>query len=491
MANEKEVHVNGYVRRDGTEVSEYYRSTPEGSGLFGNSSGGLFNNNSSFGQNTLFGPIEDNTQQQEQTGFPTLPETQDIPQDSGNYQYSPDSVFNSPVGNYLQQNQAPQEAVENQELNIHAFEAEQQVNDVLNSIKNIDKNQIRNVHMKDRINKMLDSLTQTHTKSRELEQKALDKLINSPNQQEYQKTYKTYIEIKANNDLKADNINRIKFAAKNNNIPMLYNELNNYKSDFDTVTKTYRQKNPLKYVGKPLTYYTTLMHDEVPINHANNYTYSPQHRAEVLNDIFNEPKSPHKIKTDTIMGTFNNLTVNKLIPDASAMWDMSSYDFTQSKDYVNKNGALIGSNSDIKNKELQYLVKDKVKRSYGADDSIGMIFNSNSNLSKEMAKSSEYKKLFLENKNELLNYQVVKDKSSKFNSSLNSILAIRRFDVPYMFIDANGDFCTIALDAYDFAKGENWFIDQAAKAQDRGYARKYYTLHVTKTPKSVWGSWLK
>ena len=28
----------------------------------------------------------------------------------------------------------------------------------------------------------------------------------------------------------------------------------------------------------------------------------------------------------------------------------------------------------------------------------------------------------------------------------------------------NGDFCIIALDAYDFAKSENWFIDQAAKA---------------------------
>ena len=31
-------------------------------------------------------------------------------------------------------------------------------------------------------------------------------------------------------------------------------------------------------------------------------------------------------------------------------------------------------------------------------DSVGMIFNSNSNLSKEMANSPEYKKLFLENK---------------------------------------------------------------------------------------------
>lgn len=481
MANEKEVHVNGYVRRDGTEVSEYYRSAPEGSGLLGNSSGGLFNSNSSFGENSLLGPVED-TKKTEQTSFPTMPEIKNIPQDSNNYQYSPDSVFNSPVGNYLQ-NQTIPEPVENQELNIHAFEAEQQVNDVLNSIKYMDKNQIRNVHMKDRINKMLDSLTQTHTKSRELEQKALDKLINAPNQQEYQKTYKTYIEIKQNNDLKADNINRIKFAAKNNNIPMLYNELNNYKSDFDTVAVQYRQKNPLKNPEKPLSYYATLMHDEVPINHVHNSIYSPQHRAEVLNDLYKrQPKST----TDGLMRIASSFA-----PDANAMWIASSSDFARSKDYINKNGALVGSISDLKDKELQYLVKDKIKRSYGADDSIGMIFNSNSNLSKEMAKSSEYKKLFLENKNELLNYQVVKDKSSKFNSSLNSILAIRRFDVPYMFIDANGDFCTVAMDAYDFAKGENWFIDQAAEAQDRGYARKYYTLHLTRTPKKVWESWLK
>ena len=88
---------------------------------------------------------------------------------------------------------------------------------------------MRNELMRERTNKMLEKITQAHNKSREFEQQTLDKLINSPNQQEYQKTYKTYIEIKVNNDLKADNLNRIKFAAKNNNIPMLYNELNNYK----------------------------------------------------------------------------------------------------------------------------------------------------------------------------------------------------------------------------------------------------------------------
>lgn len=485
MANEKEVHVNGYVRRDGTEVSEYYRSAPEGSGLLGNSSGGLFNSNSSFGENSLFGPVEDNTKKPEQTDFPTMPETQDIPQDSGNYQYSPDSVFNSPVGNYLQQNQAPQEAVENQELNIHAFEAEQQVNDVLNSIKYMDKNQIRNVHMKDRINKMLDSLTQTHNKSREFEQQTLDKLVNAPNQQEYQKTYKTYIEIKVNNDLKADNINRIKFAAKNNNIPMLYNELNNYKSDFDTVAKTYRQKNPLKNPEKSLA---PILQDALNLNPiATGINRSLlTHPKEISNTIDYAIQAKPKYAIDTLMG------IGKpFFTDASTMWKASSHDFTQSKNYVNNNGTLIGSISDLKNKELQNTVREKIKKSYQADDSIGMIFYENSNLSKEMAKSPEYKKLFLENKNELLNYQVVKGKSGSFGSSPNLTLAIRRFDVPYMFMDANGDFCTVAMDAYDFAKGENWFIDQAAKAQDRGYARKYYTLHVTKTPKSVWGSWLK
>lgn len=178
-----------------------------------------------------------------------------------------------------------------------------------------------------------------------------------------------------------------------------------------------------------------------------------------------------------------------MVYDAKEMWKASSHDFTQSQNYVNKNGALIGSISDIKDKELQYLVKDKVKKSYGADDSIGMIFNSNSNLSKEMAISPEYKKLFLENKNELLNYQVVKDKSGEFSSSPNLTLSVRKFAVPYMFIDTNGDFCTVALDAYDFEQGENWAIDQAAKAQDSGHARKYYTLHVTRTPQDIWKKW--
>lgn len=41
------------------------------------------------------------------------------------------------------------------------------------------------------------------------------------------------------------------------------------------------------------------------------------------------------------------------------------------------------------------------------------------------------------------------------------------------------------MGAYDFQPGENWKIDQADKAQNRGYARNYYTLYFTKTPKTI------
>lgn len=482
MAN-KEVHVNGYVKRDGTEVSEYYRSAPEGSGLLGNTSGGLFNSNALPEKNSVMDSDRSNIEEQ-QTNFPIIPENQNIPPNTNNYQYTPDSVFNSPIGNYLQSQENPA-ITANPEFNITAIEAEQEVNNVLNSIKYMDKNQMSNSLKQDRINKMLDKLTEAHTKSREVEQKTLDNLINSPNQQEYQKNYKFYVEIKQNNDLKANNINRIKYAAENNNIPMLYNELNNYKSDFDTVTKEYRQRNPLKNPEKPLSHYTTLMHDEVPINHTHNYTYSPQYRAKVLHDI--QQKIP-KYTVDSGMSLINKFPFINTY-DAKEMWKASSHDFAQSKDYVNKNGALVGSISDLKNKELQNVVRNKVKNSYGADDSVGMIFNANSNLSKEMANSPEYKQLFLENKKELLNKQVIKNKSGNFSSSKNLELAIRKFDVPYMFIDTNGDFCTVAMDAYDFQPGEDWKIDQAAKAQNSGSARKYYTLHFTKTPKTIWEKW--
>ena len=50
--------------------------------------------------------------------------------------------------------------------------------------------------------------------------------------------------------------------------------------------------------------------------------------------------------------------------------------------------------------------------------------------------------------------------------------------------------CALPIYAYDFQPGEDWKIDMAATAQNSGYARKYYTLHVTRTPKSVWESWL-
>ncbi|MDE6138093.1 MAG: hypothetical protein K2F57_01320, partial [Candidatus Gastranaerophilales bacterium] len=446
MAN-KEVHVNGYVKRDGTEVSEYYRSAPEGSGLLGNTSGGLFNSNALPEKNSVMDSDRSSIEEEQQTNFPIMPENQNIPPNTNNYQYTPDSVFNSPIGNYLQSQENPA-ITANPGFNITAIEAEQEVNNVLNSIKYMDKNQMSNSLKQDRINKMLDKLTEAHTKSREVEQKTLDNLVNSPNQQEYQKNYKFYVEIKQNNDLKADNINRIKYAAENNNIPMLYNELNNYKSDFDTVTKEYRQRNPLKNPEKPLSYYTPILQDAINLNSVVNITNPSKFHPKKINNIIDYTKqSIPKYAVDGGMLFYNTLKYPLQINDAKEMWKASSHDFTQSKDYVNKNGALVGSISDLKNKELQNIVRNKVKNSYGAEDSIGMIFNANSNLSKEMANSPEYKKLFLENKNELLNYQVVKNKSSNFSSSKNLELAIRKFDVPYMFVDANGDFCTVAMDA--------------------------------------------
>ena len=126
----------------------------------------------------------------------------------------------------------------------------------------------------------------------------------------------------------------------------------------------------------------------------------------------------------------------------------------------------------------------------GTNDALGYIYQSHSNLAKEIAGSPELKKHFQENKGKLLNKEVVKGGSTRFTSSSNLSKALGHADFVYTYIEESGNLCTVVMDTYDFNKFDpDWKVQIASMAQELGTIRNYYEIIIIKTPEYIWKNW--
>lgn len=160
---------------------------------------------------------------------------------------------------------------------------------------------------------------------------------------------------------------------------------------------------------------------------------------------------------------------------------------------VKKKGALVWSISDLPpNQDFQKIVQTKVKQQLGQKDSMGVIFKSDSDISREVAISPEIKQHFLENKDILLNQKVVKNRSTYFQSNKNLGKAIGHCDIVYSYLDNNGNLISLLLDTYDMNKNDtDWKVQLAHQVQEKGEFRTYYSIFITKTNHRILQKWLK
>ena len=447
MTNNELVHVNGYTRKDGTDVSEYYRSAPN-SGGFGEKESYnagvqdyLHNpelyNDSSFDPASMLlqGGVEENV-------------------------YNPNYIYQNPDGSYNIGISNSEE--ENQDAAIANFPL---VNDAIN-ILSTETSQIP-----EKIDNIIDKIEQNHIQNVSVEKTLLDNLVNAKDQKAYSKIYPKYLKQKEYNSKTEVFIKRFKYANYNNDYQMLYDDLQNYKSDFkDIVNRNY-------WRGRVKSTCLKSFYQEFP--------YSPKIR--IINYLY---KSTPKNMVDFGMWVYNTFKYKNTINDAKEMWKASSHNFLQSTEYIKRNGALVYSVSEIPSKEFQDIIKTKLKKS-NMNDSIGMIYHADSNLSKQISDSKELKEKFQENQAKLIRGGVVKGASIYLGDNPNLALSLGHVDIPYMFIDKDKQLCSIALDVYDFDPNDrDWKVRVAEKAQAYGFAKKYYSIHIVKTPLKVWKKWI-
>ena len=215
----------------------------------------------------------------------------------------------------------------------------------------------------------------------------------------------------------------------------------------------------------------------------------PEFNYNEPGDIFYR-EHPNLAKWTVNAGMFvENLKSPENIEDAKSMWQIASSQFDDKviNNYMSQNGSVINSINEIKVPELKQVVQNKVFEQMGMKDSKGLIYHNDSNLSKEIANSKEFKNFITDNKNYLKKGGVIKKDSLKLNSTKNLYLSLNNVDILGTHVDRNGDLVSICFDTYDFNKNDpDWKVRVAYAAQRGKIIENFYNLIIIKIPKSQW-----
>lgn len=140
--------------------------------------------------------------------------------------------------------------------------------------------------------------------------------------------------------------------------------------------------------------------------------------------------------------------------DAAALWILASGKFSRGLEYIEQNGEIINKVSDLNNKDLEKIVRNKLKSQINKTEARGIHLNASSTLSKSIANSMDFKKIINQNINKLVfeNKNILKE-STYLDSTVNNFLAIHGCDILNIHV-SNGILYAIVLDTIDYNKNE-------------------------------------
>ena len=182
-----------------------------------------------------------------------------------------------------------------------------------------------------------------------------------------------------------------------------------------------------------------------------------------------------------------------IFKNAGALWDISSSKFTSedSQKYIKENGLVVPKVSDLNNKNLERFIRRKLNKQINVTESIGILFNTNSSLSKEIENDENFlsriQNYAKNNKNNLLFRR--NSKNSTFGGFKNSDLhyALGNVDVINIHLDDMDNLWMLIVDTYDFNKGEkNPLVITGRKLQEKGLIENYYSIIPVKIPPEKW-----
>lgn len=179
---------------------------------------------------------------------------------------------------------------------------------------------------------------------------------------------------------------------------------------------------------------------------------------------------------------------NKLMPVSAALWKLSTSKFQEGLDYISKNGQIYNTTDDLKDLQVKVFIKDKIGKQMQTADSRGIVFNSNSEIARKIAKSMAIREYIKFKKGEFKPNMKFPNISVTFNlQELDLYNAIHKADIIDIKIGNDMTFYAKLVDTYDFNKGsKNPLVILARHYQEKNKIENYYTIINIKIPQSEW-----
>ena len=179
----------------------------------------------------------------------------------------------------------------------------------------------------------------------------------------------------------------------------------------------------------------------------------------------------------------------RIFPETSALWQLSTSKFTEGQEYLNKNGILLNSIDEISNKKLNEFIHKKVKGQYDADDSRGIVLNEQSTLAEKIVTSKDIRKFILLNKEKMKPNATLPDCTLKFVEDIDLFGAIHRADIIDIKIDKDGTFTAKIIDTYDFNPNDKNPLVQAGYYQQKNKRiENYFVIVLISIPYKTWNN---
>ena len=440
---EKQIHVNSYYRKDGTYVRDYYRNIDTDI------------------QDEYSDPFENSDFDYEENPDPHFPDG-DIPRKK---LPDPEGNDGGDAGGDLDKWEIIWKIIL---LIIQALGIAYAITEALNNA-----NAEQASKLKPQFDNALNNIKNVQKQSESLSKKYLDRIASTKDKQEYSNLLKGYREQSDITKKIRNKIARIEYASKNNNYTAVIEDLNSFKTDFDTVMQKNRQTRPLKKI-EPIKLYNS-----APLPSPYMSKYMPQNS---YNPII------AKKAIDNIGMPYYKLIKNAV--NAEEFWKASSHDFKQSKNYINQNGTLVYSVKDLPTEELQNIVSKKLQEQFEKSDTLGVIFKPHSQISQLIPESPDLKQVFYNNVDKIINGKMI-NSSAYFGEISDLKLSIGHADIIYIHIDENWNLNLIVLDTYDFNKNDpDWKIKIARRIEESSIIREYYTLILVRIPFYLWLKWI-
>lgn len=423
----KIVHVNEYVKDDGTYVREHYRGLPSGAENY------LSENTPDEAVQTLYGGISEDVQ------FEKKAAPEQAIQEAG---WQIGEIIAKAI---LATADAPYASAEmpgqnNFEGSLTGFEPA--------------------------INDTLLRLLEAQEESDKKEAETLQKLVTTKDKTEYKNLYRTYQQQKSQNREAKTAIANIQRVVENPNKEIRQQRLN---TEYYMLQCAINMKNISELTKN--------------IFNGKKQIIQRDFNTFIKNDAHKYPKLEKYIVN---FGMWEQSTVENAY-DAKELWKAAAYNFQQSKEYISQNGYLLNSTSAL-TPDLQRFVRKKVKEQLGVNDAKGIMFKPDSTLSQAVVKSPELKTFIQENKESLQNGQIVNG-SKSFSSTKNLSLALGNADIYNAYIDEAGNFRAYVIDTYDFNKNDpRWYVEIAYNVQQNKLITNFYTINVIFIPRENFSS---